>query len=143
MTKFFEQIHEYFARNRDFISTEIRIFGHEVHVWFLSSLVDLQKTQELLNQLQVEHNERGDMIESIAATLGANSYSSSSELMPALLEGKFIVFMEDDSSFLVIEPVSASITRDITTSQHENVLLSSYDAFTENLQTNIGLLRTN
>ncbi|WP_369810003.1 spore germination protein [Gracilibacillus caseinilyticus] len=57
------------------------------------------------------------------------------------IEGKLIIFRPLLDLYFIYEPVSNTLSRSIQEPANENVVQGSVSSFTENLDTNLGLIR--
>ncbi|NOU96434.1 spore gernimation protein GerA [Paenibacillus sp. LMG 31456] len=136
----FEQVYQCLGSNADFTSNLTVWLGQNVRVCYLASLVDFKKTMEALIQLEITPD-TDDLLNHMLLTVGGKCNLAADDMVQALLDGEMALFLHGDSVNILIDPVHPSLQRSISEPQGENVLQSSFDAFTENLATNMGLIR--
>ncbi|SFL99010.1 GerA spore germination protein [Paenibacillus sp. 1_12] len=137
----FEQVDQCLGKNADFVSLRTVLLGQNVQVCYLDSLVDYMKTTEALHQLGSTSSDTDDMLSPVLLSIGGTRKTAADTMIQDLLDGKMAVFLHGDIEPILFDPAHPSLLRSIAEPQAENVLQSSFDAFTENLSTNMGLLR--
>ncbi|QJD82062.1 spore germination protein [Cohnella herbarum] len=110
----------------DFKAATFPLRGQMTTLYYLSSLVNLPETLSTIERL----------IETSTSVPPSHEM-----LLNSLLAGKVIVRRTDDEAPIVILPVGLDINRQIVPAQTEQPLQSSFDSFTEDVNTNIGLIR--
>ncbi|XEC92981.1 spore germination protein [Paenibacillus tarimensis] len=123
-----------FGLSEDFTLETKEMNGEMITFCYLKSLVDVSKTALSLENIQDKDWSK------LAMQLGAETNRSESELAKDILTGKLIILHAAGN--LSWRPFSPSIQRSITTPQSESNIQNAMDAFTENLESNLALLRT-
>ncbi|WP_158602236.1 spore germination protein [Cohnella endophytica] len=120
------QLMEQMETSADFRSSTFSAGDHQMTLYYLKSLVDLNETVGMMKSL-----------------LGQSTQAapSSVDLAGCLLEGKAIVSLNGLDAPLIITPVELVLNRPIMSPQTVQPLQGAFDSFTENLDANIGLLR--
>ncbi|WP_165452345.1 spore germination protein [Paenibacillus thalictri] len=137
------QLIQLFGQNSDFVHQEYMLFGYKAELFYFQSLVDIQKTLVHLQQFYDSVGTAAEDFIQASLACGGNSEIPESELAGELIDGKLVVLPQTGHNHRVVfEPVSPSIQRSITSPQNDNVIQSSFDAFTEALPINLSLLRT-
>ncbi|OZB95063.1 spore germination protein [Paenibacillus sp. XY044] len=133
-----KRLYERFVKSSDFMCKNVVIGSGRFRAYFLETLVDLPETMSAMNYTSAEHNDHSepDKPEPIVN----DSPKSLDELSNDLLQGKLVLF-NMDGLLTVIEPKQPQISRPISIPNSENPLHSAFDAFTEDINKNIGLLR--
>ncbi len=140
--KTMEMVVQCFGNHADFVTNSIVLLEQTVIVCYLESLVDYKQTQETLNIMAYRFNDLNEAIYTVLLPMKGSLNRDSTGIIDDLLNGKMAVFLkEDGSENITFDPAHPSLERSISEPQAENVLQSSFDAFTENLSTNIGLIR--
>ncbi|OBZ16501.1 spore germination protein [Bacillus sp. FJAT-26390] len=138
----YDQINLFFQESSDFVSEQFSLYGSTVHLCYFESLVDIRETRKSLLQLEIHFNEKKDTLEQIVLTTGGTFENSFDNIVQALLSGRLSLFSEDGLTHVMINPTHPRIARNVDVPQSENVIESSFDAFTEDIKTNISMLRT-
>ncbi|MFC4306934.1 spore germination protein [Cohnella boryungensis] len=132
------QLYDRFRKNSDFACRTVVIASEAVRACFLESLVNFRTTLPALCQEAV--NSDRDSIRQAFNTMREDVSESVARLSGALLQGKLILFNKE-GSVAIIEPVQPELSRSVMIPNSENPLQSAFDAFTEDIDINIGLLR--
>lgn len=130
-----EQLCEQLQRSSDFVCKTIAIESESYRAYFLRSLVDLPMTLSVINRIGMIPDGMRDR-ESPRAT----ERNALTRLYDSILLGKLVLFGQE-GMVAVIEPKHPNISRQVSTPNSENPLQSAFDAFTEDIDINIGLLR--
>ncbi|WP_052339127.1 spore germination protein [Gorillibacterium massiliense] len=133
-----KQLYERFWKNSDFTYTTLVVGSEEYKAYFLESLVNLRKTVSAMNQEAAKPD--NDSLRQAFRTMDDDASASVSRLAEHLLQGKLISFGKDDLA-TIIEPEPAELSRSIMIPNSENPIQSAFDAFTEDIDKNIGLMR--
>ncbi|MEK8129504.1 spore germination protein [Paenibacillus filicis] len=112
--------------NIDFTVTKTIFLDQPTTLYYISSLVSLSQTLLVEDRLLKEWTQRAE---------------DPDELAMYLLEGKIVLRRADTAEPLILLPVGTAINRQIMPPQNEHPLQISLDSFTEDLHTNIGLIR--
>ncbi|BBH23592.1 spore germination protein [Paenibacillus baekrokdamisoli] len=135
-------IKQIFEGSDDFIYAETVLNKKKIHICYLQSLVSLKDTLDLLVN-QLSHADKDmDPAQYIVLSYNARANLSLDELVESLLQGMLIIFQPDGIENVVFEPLHPKITRNIMEAQNENPIQSSLDAFTEDMNMNVGLVRS-
>jgi hypothetical protein len=62
-------------------------------------------------------------------------------IIKAVLEGKLVIFSENGNSNAIVEPISRNLVRSIEEPKNESPLISSMNAFGEDIHMNVGMIR--
>ncbi|WP_052429297.1 spore germination protein [Paenibacillus borealis] len=130
-----KQLCERFKNSTDFIQQDVTIDHRQCRGYYFNSLVNLPATLVQINQ-QIQ----GEASESHADKFTLETDLSLEILSVGLLQGKLVLFDLEGLS-MVISPEKTETSRSVSAPESENPLQSAFDAFTEDIDTNIGLLR--
>ncbi|QOS78902.1 spore germination protein [Paenibacillus sp. JNUCC31] len=133
-----KQLNERLEKNSDFISKTVVIANQEFRAYFVETLVDLPTTLSAINQA-ASSSENGSLM-NMFKPLEEQAIMSLDELCSSLLNGKLVLFNREGLS-TVMESEHPGISRAVSSPESENPLQSAFDAFTEDINKNIGLLR--
>ncbi|SEL96100.1 GerA spore germination protein [Paenibacillus sp. cl141a] len=133
-----QQLQERFRKSSDFACKQLQVAGEACSAYYLNSLVDIESTFTMMNQL-APGEELGSFLHSNGWAIDVSSWKAS-QYSEALLHGRMILFLGGRLS-VVVDPLVPELSRSVTIPNSENPLQSSFDAFTEDIDTNIGLLR--
>ncbi|WP_214626564.1 spore germination protein [Paenibacillus agaridevorans] len=138
---FFANLSDSFSNSSDFTIKNYVIRNTEVRLCFLSSLVDFRKTNEYLTRIGSLMAEADSVMEKLALHGGGQENVPYRDAVSALSKGKLLV-VSDPENYVLLDPPQVPVERNIQTSLSENMIQASFDAFTENIDTNIGILRS-
>ncbi|MHA6484773.1 spore germination protein [Paenibacillus sp. strain BS8-2] len=114
----------------------------EIEILGLSSLLDFTATLTHI-QNQVHHDRRMDLdMNTIMTNLGNIEHEPTEEkLFSSILRGDLILKFVLAETIVILTPVNRVLSRSIETPLTENVLRGPSSAYTEDMDTNIGLTR--
>ncbi|MBP1962901.1 spore germination protein [Paenibacillus aceris] len=134
-------IEQAFEQHSDFVSKEALIYQTQVQVCYLGTLVQYKETFDTLVTRISHLHDQNNPIDQIALSPSAMVNVPLIELINAILRGMLIIFPQEGCDNIVIEPSSVNSSRSIGEAQTENPIQTSLDAFTEDINGNIGLIR--
>ncbi|TVY03060.1 spore germination protein [Cohnella terricola] len=132
-----KRLYDRFRKSSDFTCRTVVIANEEFRACYLESLVNLRTTLSTINQNTVQPDNDWTRQDFHALE---DEDDSVIRLSYELLRGNLILFNKEDS-VTVIEPEQPDISRSIAIPNSENPIQSAFDAFTEDIDRNIGLLR--
>ncbi|WP_127582541.1 spore germination protein [Paenibacillus koleovorans] len=118
---------EQMSKQADFTIRTVSILGQPRTMYYLKSMVSLSQTLDMLDSLLSESTPLDPSMDNL--------------VVDWVLRGNVLVGNSDSDAPLGLRPVKLQHNRPIMTSQIEQPLQVSFDSFTEELYTNIGLLR--
>lgn len=140
-------INEKTSSNPDYIFKSVSFLNYEIDVIFCESLCSRDIINKYILEFFEEKNNKNTKIKKIIDYLEKNIpiskiniVKSYEELMYNLYCGFSIITIDGFSNVLAVETRQV-LNSSITTTKNETVLKGPNDAFTENYQTNIGLIR--
>lgn len=136
------KLNEIFGENSDFVMEASILFQKNIYLCYFRSIVDATKTKETLHSICSDPSKDLEL-EELALLVGGKRKYSLDEAVNGLLEGKLLFFVPQSAGFILMDPSHPALERSITGPQNENVIQSSFDAFTEDMDKNIALLRKN
>ncbi|MCC3371535.1 spore germination protein [Cohnella sp. REN36] len=134
---------EKFQGNADFAIKQAVIAGRAVAVYMFESIVDLPATLERMDQSLVGLRPDIRALEQLADLYRLRADPTLTELAHLLLQGKLVIRHPESGEPMVFKAEPPAITRPVSSAENENRIQGANDAFTEELQINIGLLRKN
>ncbi|MFC4807848.1 spore germination protein [Paenibacillus sp. GCM10023250] len=143
MSSLVQQLSETFAHDNDFFAIRAYLSDAPVMLVGFKSLIDVPNTKIGLQQ----HSEAASLarisLDRLKASLGdvKPGPEDESEAIAAILKGKLLICFEDDSACVIADPVPKMLDRQVDQPTTENVLQGSFNAFIEDVNTNIGMLR--
>lgn len=132
------ELQERLYQRADFLCKHVVIAGEKFKAYYLRTLVNLPVTLSILNQIVMDKN--NDLKWDALHSMEVDASGSLNALFDYVLQGKLILFGQE-GFFAIIEPEGAELSRAVMSPNSENPLQSAFDAFTEDLDTNIGLIQ--
>ncbi|MGN7455073.1 spore germination protein [Paenibacillus pasadenensis] len=132
------ELQERLHQRADFLCKHVVIAGEKFKGYYLRTLVNLPVTLSILNQIVMDKN--NDLKWDALHSMEVDASGSLNALFDYVLKGKLILFGQE-GFFAIIEPEGAELSRAVMSPNSENPLQSAFDAFTEDLDTNIGLIQ--
>ncbi|MBM6617818.1 spore germination protein [Bacillus suaedaesalsae] len=127
--------------NDDFFIKRDYLIEEEVVFLGLNTLLDITKTKTTLQKQTESLILKGKTTQLLFNLIGDVFENDTKRAISSILEGKLIIFIENTKQFIIYEPISKSINRSIEIPTNENVIQGPLNSFTEDIDTNIGLLR--
>ena len=123
----------------DLVQEEFSIEGETITLFYLSTLVDGMRIDNLL----VEPLNQATLLSSAQITLNKHKLHvkvNLQDLLHDIASGSTVVFSETNKQIWVV-PTFSVTERSITAPENETTILGPQDAFIESLETNVSLLR--
>ncbi|MGO4731385.1 spore germination protein [Paenibacillus sp. 2KB_22] len=125
-----------FRLNSDFVQKELEIGETTFEIFFFNTLVNYETAIEQINYDIL----RGHKDSYVSRLDFSQEVSSSDQISHEILQGKLILTSKD-GVFLFDSLKKTNISRAVSAPESENPLQSAYDAFTEDIDVNMGLIR--
>lgn len=139
---FIDQIEDLKKKNKDLQLKSIIIDDTPYDVIGFESLVDFSATWQMVETLIHDEGEKTSEQTAIHSKNTSWKKMKYSEQIKVLYEGKVVIWDREKEVSLIIDPVSQPLYRNIEVPVNESIIYGAKDAFTENSQQNIGLLRS-
>lgn len=135
-----EALKNRFGKDDDFFMQRSILGDVPVVLLGFFSLIDVNHTKIILQE-QMEHAVGGSAKEKLENRVGELEERGLDEIIVYLIQGKLIVYLEEERLSIVKNPTPLGLERSVNTPNNENVLQGPLNAFNENLTTNIGIVR--
>ncbi|NOU64188.1 spore germination protein [Paenibacillus sp. LMG 31461] len=132
---YFKQL---FSEQSDFQSKQLLIGGNVFKLFYFETLVDSSLVQDFILQPLLLRPQ--DSIREVVSILDYAESESLEESVQAILYGKVVLYQSGDSKLYLLG-VDLKKERSINIPTNERVLRGANEAFIENLDTNINLMR--
>lgn len=139
---FINQIEVLKQKNKDLQMKSIIINDVLYDVIGFESLVDFSATWETVEALIRNEEEKTPELTGYRSKNTIWNRVELNKQIQALYEGKIVIWNRAEEVSLIIDPVSQPLYRSIDVPVNESIIYGAKDAFTENSQQNIGLLRS-
>jgi hypothetical protein len=141
MDSFIQEIRGLFGKNEDFFLLQDYVSDAPVVLLGFKTLLDLTKTKAVLYKNIESMLSAGKSSEEVLINIGEVKEKDIKMATSTLLEGKLIILIENSKNYVVFEPVPKSLNRSVQSPENENVLQGALNSFTEDIDTNIGIMR--
>ncbi|MFD1171178.1 spore germination protein [Oceanobacillus sp. M65] len=140
MSSLLSEIEATFKDNDDFFLLPQNIQGIDIVLMGLTSLIDISKSIEALEEKLVEKNLTKKEILMQLNNSGEKK-TNIEEISSSVIEGKLLVLVKSKATVITLKPIGKKLSRSVESSENEQVLQGPLVAFTEELDTSIGILR--
>ncbi|MEH7010205.1 spore germination protein [Neobacillus niacini] len=124
-----------FFLKRDFLTdTAVVLLGFK-------TLIDITKTRLVLQKYVESIISQVKSSEDLWGLIGEIKEDDTKKAISSIFEGKLIIKIENTNQYIIMEPVSKMLSRSIEAPSNENVIQGPLTSFTEDIDTNIGLIR--
>ncbi|MBM7564962.1 spore germination protein [Paenibacillus sacheonensis] len=142
MNQQIQKLRDQFSENDDFFMLQDSFLGTPVVLLGLKSLIDVVPMKLSLQTYHAAAIESHITLDAFKKVLGeADEAVGAHEIYGSILNGKLFIYFEADDSFVIMDPIPRALNRSIETPINENVMQGSQSAFTEDIATNVGLVR--
>ena len=108
-----------------------------LYIMGFNTLIDLTKSNKYVRQIAASSFSVKELFTNLSDQLDVDI----KQLKKAILDGKLVIVSEDGKHNAIVEPFSRNLTRSIAEPQSESPIQGSIDAFVEDININIGLIR--
>ncbi|SDM85043.1 GerA spore germination protein [Fictibacillus solisalsi] len=132
-----KEIKTKFSTQGDFFIEEESYDKMSCYLIGFKTLIDLPKTKLYIQQM-------GESCTSKSALLGKLSEETNvntEQLIKGILEGKLVIVTKDGKENAIVDPIVQNLNSSIGEPKNESPVHSSTDAFVEDINTNVGMLR--
>jgi hypothetical protein len=126
-----------FGNQEDFFIKEMIVNEIAVYLVGFNTLIDLNKTTVYVREMAISSPTARDLFISISNQRDVEA----EQLIKAILDGKLVVISDNSHNNAIIEPISRNLVRSIDEPKHETPLLASMNAFGEDIDVNVGMIR--
>ncbi|MEH7336700.1 spore germination protein [Neobacillus drentensis] len=136
-----QQIKTVLGKNDDLFLQRDYIANTPVVLLGFTTLVDLNKTRDFLHHYAKSAFSEDKLIDEFWSMLGKEEEADTKKAISSIYEGKLIITFENTNRYITVEPVTKTLDRSIDVPSNENVMQGPLVSFTENIETNIGIVR--
>jgi Bacillus/Clostridium GerA spore germination protein len=141
MNSSLQEIKDKIGNNDDFFFQRDYLGEFPVVLMGFKTLIDLTKTKKMLQTNINSPFTINKTMDEFLTGIGEVKEQDSKEAISSIMEGKLIVYLDNIPKFVIVEPVSKILNRAIEQPVNENVLQGPLNSFTEDKDTNIGIVR--
>lgn len=132
-----KEIQNMFSEHDDFFLEKELKDRTPIYLMGFNTLIDLTKSNIYVRQMAASSASATELFINLSDQVDVDTV----QIKNALLKGKLVIVSENGKRNAIVDPVSRNLTRSIAEPQSESPLQSSVDAFVEDINTNIGLIR--
>ncbi|MBG9587441.1 hypothetical protein ABE26_10330 [Cytobacillus firmus] len=132
-----KEIQNMFSEHDDFFLEKELKDRTPIYLMGFNTLIDLTKSNKYVRQMAASSASVTELFINLSDQVDVDTV----QIKNALLKGKLVIVSENDKRNAIVDPVSRNLTRSIAEPQSQSPLQSSVDAFVEDINTNIGLIR--
>lgn len=133
MENFLTELMERFEENQDFFMEPFMLGNNKVYLIGLNSIIDLLKTKEAIAEFG-----ENDVLKFTKPT---EYETAAANAALDILEGKLIICSAENKGYLSFKAVRKQLARSVSNPVTENTVMGSQDAFIEDMETNLGIIR--
>lgn len=108
-----------------------------IYLMGFNTLIDLTKSNVYVRQMAASSSSIKDLFINLSDQLDVDT----EQIRKAVLKGKLVIVSGNGKHNAIVDPVSRNLTRSIAEPQSESPLQGPIDAFVEDININIGLIR--
>ncbi|MGG1677725.1 spore germination protein [Neobacillus sp. NRS-1170] len=137
MRNLVKEIQNMFSDHDDFFMEKELKDRTPIYLMGFNTLIDLTKSKLYVRQMASSSTSVKELFINLSDQLDVDT----EQIINALLKGKLVIVTEKDQLNAIVDPVYRNLTRSIAEPQSESPTQASVDAFVEDINTNIGLIR--
>lgn len=137
MRKITEIIKLKFSNQDDFFIQEELIGKDKVYLIGFSTLIDVPKSKLYIQQMASPSASIKDLLTNLSDQLDVGI----DQLIKAILQGSLVLVSKDEKQNAIVDPVTQNLRSSIGEPKNESPIQSSMDAFGQDSNTNIGMIR--
>ncbi|MCM3090850.1 MULTISPECIES: spore germination protein [unclassified Cytobacillus] len=141
MDRFINEIKAELGNNSDFHLQRDYLADAAVMLMGFNTLIDFIKTRTVLHKLAESLLSLNQHPQDLWEAIGEVMEGDVRKAISSIFEGKLIIHFENTDRFIIMEPVPPMLDRSVDSPANENVIQGALDAFTEGIDTNIGIVR--
>ncbi|GMK47040.1 hypothetical protein PghCCS26_41690 [Paenibacillus glycanilyticus] len=136
MANLVQEMKRTFADHDDFLILDTQFNGAAIYLIGFNTLIDFPQSNFYVRQMA----ERSASIQELLQNLGEQLDVDAGELKKAVLDGNLVVISENERN-AIMQPFPQSLRRNIDEPRNESPIQGPLDAFGEDIDLNIGLIR--
>jgi Bacillus/Clostridium GerA spore germination protein len=136
-----KEINSVLKENDDFFLKRDYLADATVVLLGFKTLVDITKTRLVLQKHAENIISQGKSSEDLWGLIGEVKEDDTKIAISSIFEGKLIIKIDNTNQYIIMDPISKMLSRSVETPSNENVIQGPLTSFTEDIDTNIGLIR--
>jgi len=126
-----------FSDHDDFFIEEELVDKTAIYLIGFNTLVDLSKSKLYVQQMAASSTS----INALFINLSGQINVDSEQIIKAVIEGNLVIFSQDGEENAVVDPIAQNLRSSIAEPKNESPIYSSLDAFGEDINMNVGMIR--
>ncbi|MED2971367.1 spore germination protein [Fictibacillus sp. B-59209] len=137
MRNIVKEIESKFSNHDDFFIEEELVDKTAIYLIGFNTLVDLTKSKLYVQQMAAPTTSLKALLRNLSNQINVDT----EQIIKAVLEGKLVIVSKDGEENAVIEPIAQNLSSSIEEPKNESPIQSSMDAFGEDININVGMIR--
>jgi hypothetical protein len=137
MRNIVKEIESKFSNHDDFFIEEEQVDKTAIYLMGFNTLVDLTKSKLYVQQIAAS----SASVKALFINLSDQLNVDTEQIIKAVIEGKLVIFSGEGELNAVVEPISQNLRRGIEEPKNESPIQASMDAFGEDININVGMIR--
>ncbi|MGG1678625.1 spore germination protein [Neobacillus sp. NRS-1170] len=137
MRNIVKEMESKFSKHADFFIAEELVYKTVIYLIGFNTLVDLTKSKLYVQQMA----SRSASVKALFLNLSSQINVDTEQIIKAVLAGNLVVLSQDGEQNAVVDPIVQNLRRGIEEPKNESPIQSSMDAFGEDININVGLIR--
>jgi hypothetical protein len=137
MRNIVKEIESKFSNHDDFFIEEEQVDKTAIYLMGFNTLVDLTKSKLYVQQIAASSSS----VKALFINLSDQLNVDTEQIIKAVLEGKLVILSGEGEHNAVVEPISQNLRRGIEEPKNESPIQASIDAFGEDININVGMIR--
>ncbi|MCK6258196.1 spore germination protein [Fictibacillus sp. KIGAM418] len=137
MKNIVKEIESKFSNHDDFFIEEELVDKTAIYLIGFNTLVDLPKSKLYVQQMAASSTSLKVLLTNLSDQINVDT----AQIIKSVLEGKLVIVSKDDEENAVIDPIAQNLSSSIEEPKNESPIQSSTDAFGEDININVGMIR--
>ncbi len=137
MKNIVKEIESKFSNHDDFFIEEELVDKTAIYLIGFNTLVDLTKSKLYVQQMAAPTTSLKALLRNLSDQINVDT----EQIIKAVLEGKLVIVSKDGEENAVIDPIAQNLSSTIEEPKNESPIQSSMDAFGEDININVGMIR--
>ncbi|SFD54807.1 GerA spore germination protein [Bacillus sp. OV194] len=137
MKNIVKEIESKFSNHDDFFIEEELVDKTAIYLIGFNTLVDLTKSKLYVQQMAAPTTSLKALLRNLSDQINVDT----EQIIKAVLEGKLVIVSKDGEENAVIDPIAQNLSSSIEEPKNESPIQSSMDAFGEDININVGMIR--
>lgn len=137
MKNIVKEIQSDFANHDDFFIEKELVDNTTIYFIGFNTLVDLTKSKLYIQQMATSASSLSSLFINISGQINVDY----AKIVKAVVEGNLVIFSQDGEQNAIVNPITPNLGSSIAEPKNESPIYSSLDAFVEDININIGMIR--